>query len=131
MAKEVIKKHSRIQKLYARMQRYQMFFYAFIPGITAFVLIAYKNGLAPIWSYHITLGLTAVVLLVSWGSLIWTLKIRWENLKTDEEKQKYALIGGGVIILVIVLVIIGRWFVVDYLGMSGQYADFFQRVLYP
>lgn len=126
-----VKKRSQIQKLYARMQRYQMFFYAFIPGITAFVLIAYKNGIAPIWSYHATLIMTAIVLLWAWVSFIWILKIKFENLKTVEDKQKYALIGLSTLILVFVAVFVGRWFVHDYLGWGDVYANLWHRVINP
>lgn len=108
-----------------------MFFYAFIPGITAFVLISYKNGLVPKWSYHATLIMTCIVLLWAWGSFIWILKGKFEKLKTVEEKQKYALIGLSTLILVIVAVFVGRWFVHDYKGWGDMYSTFFDRIINP
>lgn len=124
-------KHSRIQKLYARLRRYQMFFYCLVPFTCAFALITYKNGIAPIWSYHATLALTGVVLVWAWGSFIIALKNKFEALETSEEKQKYIIIGFLTLVCIVASVIVGRWFVHDYLGWGDMYANLWDRLINP
>lgn len=131
MNKTEIKKLSKIQKLYARLQRYQMFFYTLIPFSCAFALITYKNGIAPIWSYYATLALTGVVLVWAWGSFIWTLKQKFEALETPEEKQKAIVISFLVIVCIVAAVMVGRWFVHDYMGWGDMYTVFWDRLINP
>jgi len=118
--------------MYARTQRYQMFFYALIPCITGFMLITYKYGLTPKWSYQVTLAMTVLIFVMAWVALAWMLYQRFKRLKTREEKQKFVLVTLLTVIAVVAAVSVGRWVLHDYFGWGGpDYYFVIHQILNP